>query len=175
MRILVRLAALLLRLIFYPVRLLRWSRAALPSGWIALDLKGAVEDIPAPRRFWERRRRPPLSLHALDELASTIPADPRARGLVVTIRDARFGMATATSLRKTLARIREAERGVVVYLPYGGGTKECFVAFAGPQVLIGPQATLSPLGFAITTPYVREALAKAGVVPEVLARGRYKS
>jgi protease IV len=175
LRLFVRLVALVLRLVVHPFRLLRRSRAALPSGWIALELTGAVEDIAPPRRFWERRRRPSVSLHALDELARAIAKDPRARGLVVTIRDARFGMATATSLRSILARVREAGRAVVVYLPYGGATKECFVAFAGNQVLVGPQATLSPVGFAVTTPYLQKALAKLGVVPEVLARGRYKS
>ncbi len=175
LRLLFRLLTLVVRLGFYPVLLFRRTRAAMPSGWIALELKGAVEDIVAPRRFWERRRSPSLSLHALGELASALAADPRARGLVVTIRDVRFGMATATSLRRIFARVREAERAVVVYLPYGGGTKECFVAFAGSQVILGPQATLSPVGFAVTTPYVRQALAKAGIVPEVLARGRYKS
>jgi protease-4 len=170
-----RLVALLVRLLFYPLLWLRRSRAALPSGWVALELKGAVEDIAAPRRFWERRRHPSMSLHALNDLARELALDPRARGLVVTIQDARFGMATATSLRQIFARIREADRAVLVYLPYGGGTKECFVAFAGTEVLVGPQATLSPVGFAVTTTYLRQALAKAGVVPEVLARGRYKS
>src|SRR5271154_6854596 len=79
LRILIRLVALLVRLLFYPVSLFRRSRAALPSGWIALDLKGSVEDIPAPRRFWERPRRPPLSLHALDDRATTLAPAPRAR------------------------------------------------------------------------------------------------
>jgi len=167
--------ALVVRLLFYPVSLFRSSRAALPSGWVALDLRGAIEDIPPPQRFWERRRRPTMSLHGLGKLATAIAEDPRARGLVVTLREARFGMATATSLREILARVRAAERRVIVYLPHGGGTKECYVALAGTEVLLGPQASLSPIGFAITTPYVRQGLAKLGVVPEVLARGRYKS
>ena len=36
-------------------------------------------------------------------------------------------------------------------------------------------AALSPVGFAITTQYVSRALARIGVVPEILAKGRYKS
>jgi protease-4 len=171
----VRVVALFVRLLFYPFLLLRRARAAQPSGWIALELKGTVEDIAAPRRFWERGRAPSISLHTLGELARAIVLDRRAQGLVITLRDVRFGMATATSLRDIFERIRRAERRVVVYLPYGGGTKECFVAFAGTEVLLGPHAALWPVGFAITTPYLRQALSKVGVVPEVLARGRYKS
>jgi protease-4 len=175
LRLLGRFLAFVLCLAFYPLRLFRWSRAALPSGWISLELKGAVEDFPPPRRFWERRKSPPVSLHALGEVATAMAGDPRARGLVVTIREPRFGMATATSLREIFARVRDAERRVVVYLPHGGGTLECFTALAGTEVLVGPQATISPAGFAVSTPYVRRALANLGVVPEVLAHGRYKS
>ena len=93
LRLLFRLVALFARLLFYPLLRLRRSRAALPSGWIALELKGAVEDIAAPPRFWERRKSPSMSLHAMGELAHALAVDPRARGLVVTIRDARLGIA----------------------------------------------------------------------------------
>jgi protease IV len=93
----------------------------------------------------------------------------------VTIRDLRIGMATATSLRALFRRVRESGRRVVVNLPHGADTKECFVAVAGSEVFVGPQATLSPIGFAVTTPYARAALDRLGVVPEVLARGKYKS
>jgi len=40
----VRVVALFVRLLFYPFLLLRRARAALPSGWIALELKGTVEE-----------------------------------------------------------------------------------------------------------------------------------
>jgi protease-4 len=64
---------------------------------------------------------------------------------------------------------------VVVHLPLGGGTKEVIVASAGSKVLLGPAAQLSALGFASRTRYVKSALDKAGVVPEVYAVGEYKS
>jgi protease-4 len=170
-----RLIRALVRLLFWPLFWYRRSRASGESGWISLTIEGALEDIVPPRPFWSLRTRPQSSLYALEQVAGELGRDPRARGLVVTLKDARFGMATATSLREVFARLRETGQKVVVHLPYGGDTKACFVAAAASEVYVGPQATLAPYGFAVTTPYGREALARIGVVPEVLARGKYKS
>jgi protease-4 len=170
-----RLLRALFRLLLWPLLAVRRTRGAGPSGWIALTLEGSIADVVPPRPFWARRARPRISLYAIEELSRELALDPRARGLVVTLKDARFGMATATSLRELFARLREAGSKVVVHLPYGGDTKACFVAAAASEVYVGPQATLAPYGFAVTTPYGRDALARLGVVPEVLARGKYKS
>jgi protease-4 len=173
--VLFRLIGRLFRLLFYPLLWLRRSRAVPEHGWVALTIDGRVADVVPRRRFWQRRRRPVLSLHGLAALVSELTQDPRVRGLLVTIKSLHGGMASATSLRAQLARVREAGRELVVYLPMGGDTKEVYVATAARRILAGPQAPLTPLGFATTTPYLKGALTKAGLVPEVLARGRYKS
>jgi protease-4 len=64
---------------------------------------------------------------------------------------------------------------VVAYLPFGGDTKELYVAAAANRIIAGPQTTLAPLGFAVATRYVRPVLDKSGVVADVLAHGKYKS
>jgi protease-4 len=84
-------------------------------------------------------------------------------------------MATSASLRALLARARAAGKEVIVHLPLGGGTKEVIVATAGSKVFLGPAAQLAALGFATRTRYVKGALDKAGIVPEVYACGEYKS
>jgi protease IV len=170
-----RLLRLFLRLLFWPLLWLRRTRAAGKNGWIGLTPEGTLTDIVPKPPFWQLRDRSRTSLHALAALAREIAEDPRAHGLVVTLKSARFGMATAMSLRDIFARIREGGRKVIVVLPHGGDTKECFVAVSGSEVIVGPQATLSPYGFAVTTPYAHAALDRLGVVPEVLARGKYKS
>ena len=84
-------------------------------------------------------------------------------------------MATALSLRDLLLELRGAGRQVVVHLPVGADTKAYFVASAADQVYGFPGAPIALLGFASRGVYVRQALDKAGVTAEVLARGRYKS
>ena len=173
--ILLRLVAGLLRALFWPLLRLRWARAVREGAWISIDIAGPVLDITERRRFWQLRRRPSLSIHALSELVDAVLADPRVKGLVVTLKSFGAGMATATSLHNELGRLRAAGREIVVHLPLGGDTKELYVAMAATRIFVGPQATLAPLGFSTSVRYVKGALAKAGLVPEILARGDYKS
>jgi len=84
-------------------------------------------------------------------------------------------MATALSLRDALLAASKSGRRVAVHLPAGADTKAYLVASAAGHLSAFPGASLALLGFASRGVYFREALARTGVVAEVLARGRYKS
>ena len=172
---LLRFFGFLLDLLFYPLRAL-WRGKLVPEGtFLVLEIDGAVTDVLARPRFWEVRAQKATSLHDVRKLVDHALADARVRGLLVTIKSLAAGMATSMSLREQLARARAAGKEVVVHLPLGGGTKEVIVASAGSKVVLGPAAQLSALGFATRTRYVKSALDKAGIVPEVYACGEYKS
>src|SRR5262249_3495412 len=147
-----------------------------PRGaWISIVIDGQVVDFAPPARLWQFRRKRPLSLHALGELAAEMQGDPKIRGVLVTIRNMGCGMAAATSLHAMLGRCRSSGREVVVHLPLGGDTKELYVASTASCILVGPQATLAPLGFSMSVRYVKGTLDKAGLEPQIVARGQYKS
>lgn len=170
-----RLLGNLVRCLFLPLRVLRRSRVLPQDGLVHLTIDGPVADIVAPARFWERWRPRPLALGDLTRLVRDVTNDPRARGLLLTLRSFRGGMASASSLHAVLAKIAAAGKELVVHLPLGGDTKEIYLASAGTRVFVGPQAILAPLGFAASVRYVRRALDRAGIEPEVFARGRFKS
>jgi protease IV len=175
----VRLVRFGFALLLLPWRRFRRARAVPQGAYLTLDIDGAVVDVAEPRPLWKRlvrsSRPRPVVLHDLAELIDAMRTDARVRGLVVTIKSLGAGMATATSLRALLLRLRAANKDVVVHLPLGGDTKELYVASAASKIFVGPQATLAPLGFATSVRYVKGALAKAGLVPQVVARGEYKS
>jgi protease IV len=173
--ILLRLVGLLLDVLFLPLRALRRAFAVKPGSFVVLTIDGPVADVIPRRRFWERREDKSTSLHALSELVDAMLVDPRVRGLIVTIKRLDAGMATATSLRAQLARAKKGGKEVVVVLPMGGATKEVLVASAASRVIVGPSATLAPVGFVTTSRYVKRALDRAGVEAEVFAQGEYKS
>jgi protease-4 len=114
-------------------------------------------------------------LHARGPMLAAAGRDPRVCGVVLVLRGLRGGTATASSLRALVTRIRATGKRAVVHLPLGGGTREAFVASAADRVLLGPQSGLHAVGLLSSTRYVRGALDKVGVVPEVHARGRYKT
>ncbi len=172
---LLRFFGFLLDLLFYPLRAVRRGKLVPEGTFLVLEIDGAVTDVLARPRFWELRAQRAISLHDVRKLVDHAIVDARVRGLLVTIKSLTAGMATSMSLREQLARARAAGKEVVVHLPLGGGTKEVIVASAGSKVLLGPAAQLSALGFATRTRYVKSALDKAGIVPEVYACGEYKS
>jgi protease IV len=128
-----------------------------------------------PPRLWPPAASRPFSIHDLKTLVDEVARDPRVRGLVVVLHRLRGGFATATSLRQVLSTARRAGKHVVVHLPVGGGTKEVFVAVAADRLLLGPGATLAPVGLLSSARYLRGALDRAGIVPDVYAQGRFKT
>jgi protease IV len=172
---LLRLIGLFLDLLLYPIRALRRGRMVPEGTFVTLTVDGAVVDMIAKPRFWERRAQKAISLHDIRQIVDFVIPDTRVRGIVITIKQLAAGMATAVSLRDLLARARSAGKEVVVHLPMGGGVKEVIVASAGSKIFLGPAAQLAALGFASHTRYVKGALDKAGIVPEVYACGDYKS
>src|SRR5690242_6267089 len=113
------------RLFLWPLLALARGRGVPRGGFVTLEIDGAVVDIARPRRFWQMRRRSrALSLYELADLVRYIIADGRVAGMLVTIKSLTAGMATATSLRALLARVRAAGKELVVHLPVGGDTRE---------------------------------------------------
>jgi protease-4 len=173
---LIRLLLAVLRVVAYPWLAFRRARAAPRGAWIELEIDGRVPELPAARTLWDRfRGKRRATLSDVRALALEMAADAKPRGLLVTLKSFEGGMASALSLRETLLGLRKAGRRVVVHLPGGADTKAYFVASAADHVYAFPGAEIALLGFASGGVYVREALAKSGVVAEVLAHGKYKS
>jgi protease-4 len=164
----------LVRLLFWPLRARRRARAAPEGAFVQVEMRGTVAEITRDPPLWKRQSGLD-SLARLGQLVEIALGDSRVAGLVVSLRGASMGTATATSLRELLLRARQGGKRVVVYLPLGGGTREVFVASAADRILVGPQTELAPLGFAVETHYLAEPLGRAGIEIEVLARGRYKT
>ena len=174
--LLVRVAWLVGWLVALPwLALRRFLGRARRGTYLLVEIDGAVEEVAPPPRWWPPQAARGLSLHALRELVDVAGRDPQVRGLVLTVKSMRAGFATSASLRAVIARARAAGKRVVVHLPLGGGTRETYVAVAADRVLLGPTAGLAPVGLLSHARYVRGALDRAGLVPEVHARGRYKT
>lgn len=173
--ILLRLIGLVLDVLLLPLRLARRTRGTPEGTYLTLTIDGPVVDVAARPRFWQRRARRATSLHVLARVVDEALQDTRVRGVIVTIKSMSAGMAAATSLRAELWRLRRADKQVVVCLPMGGGSKETFVASAASKIVIGPATQLAPLGFLSSHAYVRRALDRIGVEPEIFACGEYKT
>jgi protease IV len=168
----------LLRLLLFPLHAYRRARAAPRGAWLTLTLDGPVADLPPQKARWailRRLRRPPLSIARLRELTRAMADDPRVRGLLLEVRSPGAGPAVLASLRDVISEIRAAGKDVIAYLPYGADNQSLTLASAARLIIVGPETTVAPLGFAAHGRYVRRALDRLGVEPEVFAKGMYKS
>ena len=151
-------------------------RADAPGTYLLVEIDGPVAEIVAPRRDGGL---PPLPARSpCTRCASSWTrrcATSTSAGLLLVIKSMRAGLATAASLRAVLGRARSAGKRVVVHLPLGGGTRETYVAMQADRVFLGPNAGLAPVGVLASARYLRGALDRAGIVPEVHAHGRYKT
>jgi protease-4 len=159
----------------FPLRALRARRLIRPGTFVALTIDGPVVELPERRPWFRRGAAPATALADVRELVAEMLRDPRVSGLVVEIRSLRAGAATATSLREALARLHAGGKTVVAYLPSGAGSREMLVASAAERIIVGPQSSISPLGVAVETRYFRRTLDRIGVLPEIFARGEFKT
>ena len=174
--LLLRLLWLMVWVLLLPLHVIRRFAARVPRGtYLVVEVDGAIAETPPAFRVWPPAARRPFSLHDLTALIDEAARDRRIRGLLVVIKSMRGGFGTATSFRQALQTARTKGKNVAVHLPYGGGTKEAYVGVVANRVILGPQATWAPVGLLSSTRYVRGALDRAGIVPEVHARGRYKT
>lgn len=174
MAFLLRLVGNLFLFLSFPLRMFRRARAAPRGAYLEVVVDGAVVEVARSVPPWRRGRQPP-SLDALREVVALASDDPRVAGIYLRLVSFSGGSAKATSLRDVLLEARRRGKRVVAYLPHGASTLGYFVATAADQILIGPEASLDVTGFAVEAHYLRSALDRVGVEPEVFARGRYKT
>jgi protease IV len=176
--VIVAILANLLAVLLFPIRAIRRARAAPEGAWLSLTIDGSVVDFLArpPRlRFFRQLGPPPLSVNRMKTLARTVAADPKVRGLIVHIRSVGGGPAVVASLRDVLSEIRASGKDVIAYLPQGADNAMLFLGSAARVLIVGPETMVAPLGYASHGRYVRRALERLGVEPEVFAKGDYKS
>lgn len=174
------LLANLFSFLLAPLRALSRSRAAGKSGFVHLVVDGPVVDLARPvgrlaQWLMGGRPRREVGLHRLRLALDELERDPKARGLLVTLRSASGGAARLRSLRERLAELRARGKTVIVHLPEGAALRELAVASAANAVWLDPAAHIAPLGVSVGVPYVRDALDRVGVRAEVFAKGRYKT
>lgn len=105
--------------------------------------------------------------------------DPRVVGLVADLGDAYVSMAQAQEIGSAVKALSEAGKETIVFSEDLGslwnGSSEYLLAAQFDTFWLQTTGGVGLNGFAIETPYIRDALEEIGVVPEVAQRHEYKS
>ncbi|MEK6607766.1 MAG: signal peptide peptidase SppA [Myxococcota bacterium] len=146
--------------------------------WVRVDVRGRIPERPAPRRLF---RLSGLQLHAggssieqLRRLFRDIARDPRARGVVLRVRDLDVGWSRLDSLRGLIDELRASGKEVVALL-LAPGNREFYLACAANRILLEPSGPLGLVGLSAQVTFLGGLLERIGVRAELLPIGAYKS
>jgi protease-4 len=100
--------------------------------------------------------------------------DPRIAGLIARVQLAASSPAAVQELREAIAAF-SAVKPAVAWAETYPGTLSYYLASAFSEVWMQPSGTVGLIGFANNATFLRDALDKAGIEAQFVARGEYKS
>ncbi len=100
--------------------------------------------------------------------------DPRVAGMIARVQLGASPAAAVQELREAIATFSAAKPSLAWAETYPG-TLSYYLASAFGEVWMQPAGSVGLIGFATNALFLRDALHKAGIEPQFVARGEYKS
>ncbi|WP_373049095.1 S49 family peptidase [Vulgatibacter sp.] len=165
LRLLVAILRLLARLV---------ARPKLPD-FVDYRLAGTLRWRDLHRRRWAfGRRRSGPTVHGLLRSFAEVEREPAVRGVVLRVEKLHASRARLLALRAGLERLRAAGKEVVLYWKHADNRHFALVP-AASRVVLAPGGPVHLLGYAAAVTVLREALDNAGVLPEFVRKGQFKT
>ncbi|MBE2182666.1 MAG: signal peptide peptidase SppA [Anaerolineae bacterium] len=143
--------------------------------YILLNLPSNMPALPESRDFIQRRLfgKPPLSLWELKLAFERLAADPRPKGIVISLHGLEMSLADLQTLRGMLQFLRERGKRVIAHAQLYD-TAQYYLASAADEILLQPSGDFMVTGMAAEAYFLKDALAQAGVTVDVIAITPYK-
>ncbi|GAA4292251.1 signal peptide peptidase SppA [Mycobacterium paraffinicum] len=116
----------------------------------------------------------PMALRAAVAAIHRAAEDPRVAGLIARVQLAASPPAAVQELREAIAAFTAAKPSLAWAETYPG-TLSYYLASAFGEVWMQPSGSVGLIGFASNETFLRDAFDKAGIEPQFVARGQYKS
>jgi len=116
----------------------------------------------------------PMALRDTVAAIHRAAGDPRVAGMIARVQLAAAPVAAVQELREAIAAFGAAKPSLAWAETYPG-TLSYYLASAFHEVWMQPSGTVGLIGFATNALFLRDALHKAGVEAQFVARGEYKS
>jgi protease-4 len=115
-----------------------------------------------------------ISLRAAVAALHRAAEDPRVAGLIARVHLAAAPVGAVQELREAIAAFSAAKPSLAWAETYPG-TLSYYLASAFGEIWMQPSGTVGLVGFASNATFLRDALDKAGIEAQFVARGEYKS
>lgn len=152
------------------------------NSYLFLDLNKKVIEMgnSSPLNFLSGKL--PLSLPKILQAIDTAAQDEDIKGIVAYVDAPQMDLAILQEIRAAIERYKnKTDKITIVYAnsyasPFtGNGTGVYYLASAFDEVWMQPIGNVATIGMSIETPFVREALDKWNIKPEVFRRKEYKT
>lgn len=149
------------------------------ADYVIMRISGALPERSPPPRSFLQRQLPlpprPLTIQSLNHRFQRVADANNARGVVLVLGDFTMtGLARLQNLRRSLTRLRESGKEVIVYTPYLD-LAHYYVATAAEKILAPPGAQFDVVGLQSEAVFLRDALERIGVQADVLQVSPYKT
>ncbi|WP_420631641.1 signal peptide peptidase SppA [Candidatus Leptofilum sp.] len=146
--------------------------------YVVVEVGGAMpERAEPPRSFFQRQLplpEPALSVEQLNRRLSRIADADNVRGLLLICTGISSGSATIQNIRRSLVRLKEAGKTVVVYTPYLD-LRHYYLATVADRIIVPPSASFEAYGLHSEVSFLKPALEKVGIGVEAVQISPYKS
>lgn len=146
-----------------------------PNGCVLeLDLRSAPPEATGfdPLAIFTGGR--PMALRDAIAAIHRAAEDPRVAGLIARVNLAASPPAAVQELREAITAFTAAKPSLAWAETYPG-TLSYYLASAFGEVWMQPSGSVGLIGFASNATFLRNAFDKAGIEPQFVARGQYKS
>jgi protease IV len=160
---------------------LRNMLAGFSSGldFVHLEVAGRLPERrtrPEGWRGWLQRRfsKPRESLEVWRERLTLLAADPRVKGVIITVGDVQAGLPALESLRRSLVAFRASGKRLIAFL-VSANLATYYLASAADTVLAPESLELALYGLRTEATFLRTALDQLGIRPQFHHIAEYKS
>jgi protease-4 len=143
------------------------------STTLVLRFTGDLDEIEGSTLLDQLIVAPPTVRAVVDALRRA-KSDPRVKGLVVTPSGGSPFWAKSQEIRDAVADFRSSGKKAIAFLEFGGD-QEYYLATACDRIVLLPTSVLDLKGVASYEVFLRGALDKIGMYPDLLHIGDYKT
>ena len=146
--------------------------------YVVLSIGGSMpERAQPPRSFIERQLplpSPSLSLETFNRRVARIVDADNVRGVVLICDGLHAGSAAIQNLRRSLERLKNAGKTVVIYTP-NLDLRHYFLATAADRIIVPPSAQFDAYGLHSEITFLKTALDKVGIGVDAVQISPYKT
>ncbi len=146
--------------------------------YVILPVGGSLPERNPPLPSFIQRQLhfppPPLSMQALNYRLRVIADAENVTGVVFLFHKLELGLGSLQNLRRSIHRLRESGKQVVVFSPYLDLT-HYYAASAADRIIVPPGTQFDVLGLRSEVLFLKDALERIGVHTEAIQISPYKT